>query len=134
MFFNGIAPKRQSYQRMIVHVAHPRFHRAHSPIASARILNHRKLPLIVCMVFLLAISSSNIRNIKHNFIKSTTCVVGWGFQENSGFNLLPSPYLCNFLLWLGCHGSSLCRDPSQVTIACHMSNVMEIKALHLIYE
>ena len=58
------------------------------------------------------ISSSNIWNIKDEFIKSTTCVFGWSVQKTFGFDLLPSPYLCKFLLWLGFHGFSLFRNPN----------------------
>ena len=64
-------------------------------------------------------------------IRSTTCVVGWRVQETFGSNLLLSPYLCNFLLL---HGSSLCRSPSQVTIMCHMTNVMTLEAFYVVHE
>ena len=107
-------------------VTHQEFHRAHSWIASTRMIKNHKLPLIVSMVSSGKVSLSNTWNIKNDFIISTTCVVGWSVQETFGFNLLPSPYSCNFLFWLGFHGLSLFKDPSQVTITCHMSNVMAI--------
>ena len=111
---------------------HQGFYKALSQIASTRMIKNHKLPLIVCMVSFLAESHhQTLGNIKDVFIKSTTCVVGWSVQDIPGFSLLPSPYLCNFLLW---HNSSLCGGPIQVTITCHMSNVMEIEALYLIYE
>ena len=80
------------------------------------------------------ISSSCITSCKDLLIMSTTWVDALSVQEDFWPNLLPSPYLCNFLFRFGSHGFSLFRDPSQVTIMSHMFNFMAIEAFHLIQE
>jgi len=82
------------------------------------------------------ISSSNSWNIissKDVLIRSTTWVDVLGIQDTLWSNLLYSPYLCNFLFWLGIHGFSLFRDLSHVTITSHMFNFMEIEAFYFVH-
>ena len=79
----------------------------------------------------LLLAESSHKMLRLSKFRPMTYAVGRRAQGTFELYLLSSPYLCNFLLW---HGSSLCRGPSQVTIMCHMSNVMEIEALYLVHE